>query len=448
MGAVGTCENLKLMRQEGFDFILTLLAFSYSIPVPKVPKSVTVSHPNNIPLCRTIFEFYTCTSVSFLVHCLWKFFFSLSWDVKRTIGRQTSQNGEGGSVSEILKQTIDNMKAIMPEVEEIFNLRYRMLYLVSYMQPIGRRNLSIKLNITERVIRKEAMELKTTGLIAFTGEGMMITDKGYEILEYFKDYFDDFVGIKALEQRTKEVLGIRDVLLVPSDQDPELVLREIGRTAAAYMLHHLDAIKAIGLTGGSSVYHVVEAMKSLNVKAEYGNVSVVPARGGLGSISEHQANTLAERLARKIGGKYETLYMPDFLSEMSIEVLMNEPAIKKALDRINTIDFLVFGIGMADVMAQRRSLEEPQIASIKDKGAVAEAFGFYFNQEGEIVYEISTIGISLDTFKGLEHLIGVAGGEEKAEAIVSVCRLNRNLILVTDEKAARRIIEEFKEEKK
>lgn len=351
-------------------------------------------------------------------------------------------------MSELLKQTIENMKALMPEIEESFNLRYRMLYLVSYMQPIGRRNLSLKLSITERVIRKEAMELKETGLITFTGEGMMITEKGYEILEYFKDYFDDFVGIKALELKTKELLGIRDVILVRADDDHSLILKEIGRTAAEYMQHHLDEIHAIGLTGGSTVFHVVDELCKFNFKPEYTKVSVVPARGGLGSVSEHQANTLAERLARKIGGKYETLYMPDFLSEMSIEALMNEPSIRKTLDMINNIDFLVFGIGMANVMATRRSLEEPEIASIKDKGAVAEAFGFYFNQEGDIVYEISTIGISLDTFKGLKHLIGVAGGEEKAEAIVSVCRLNRNLILVMDEKVAKRIIEEFKEEVK
>lgn len=347
---------------------------------------------------------------------------------------------------EQLKKAIENMKALMPEIDEVFSLRYRMLYLVSYMQPIGRRNLSMKLNITERVIRKEALELKETGLIGFTGEGMVITEKGYEILEFFKDYFDDFVGIKALEIKTKEILGIRDVILVPDDEDHELVLKEIGRSAAEYMQHHLDDIHSIGLTGGSTVYHVVDALSRMPVKADYPKISVVPARGGLGSVSEHQANTLAERLARKIGGKYETLYMPDFLSEMSIEALMNEPTISKTIHMINNIDFLVFGIGMADVMAQRRSLAEPQIKSIQDKGAVAEAFGFYFNQEGDIVYEISTIGISLDTFKGLKHLIGVAGGEEKAEAIVSVCRLNRNLILVMDEKVAKKIIEEFKED--
>ena len=72
---------------------------------------------------------------------------------------------------------------------------------------------------------------------------------------------------------------------------------------------------------------------------------------------------------------------------------------------------------------------------------MAESFGYYFNKDGEIVYEISTIGIDLQIFKNLNHIIAVAGGVEKAEAIIAISKLNPNLVLVTDEQTAKKIQE-------
>jgi central glycolytic genes regulator len=82
------------------------------------------------------------------------------------------------------------------------------------------------------------------------------------------------------------------------------------------------------------------------------------------------------------------------------------------------------------------------IDTMLDKGAVAEAFGYYFNQEGEIVHEISTIGITLEKFKSLDNIIAVAGGKEKVEAIIAISKLNNKLVLFTDESVAKTILEQ------
>ena len=44
--------------------------------------------------------------------------------------------------------------------------------------------------------------------------------------------------------------------------------------------------------------------------------------------------------------------------------------------------------------------------------------------------------ITLDEMKGIDRIIGVAGGAKKAKAILSVIRNIKNTILVTDESAA------------
>jgi central glycolytic genes regulator len=46
----------------------------------------------------------------------------------------------------------------------------------------------------------------------------------------------------------------------------------------------------------------------------------------------------------------------------------------------------------------------------------------------------------------LKHIIAVAGGAEKAEAIISISKLNEALVLVTDEQAAEQILKTYEEE--
>lgn len=338
------------------------------------------------------------------------------------------------------------LQAVTPEIAELLEVRYNILKTVCYQQPIGRRNLSIALRLTERVLRKEAEILKENGLLEFSSEGMNISDSGLRILEGLGMFFHDVRGLRHLERKLEEVLSIRKVIVVPSETgNRDAALRDIGKAAAGYLKTILPDGKVLGITGGTTLYHLIEAYRREGKRQE--DLIVIPARGGLGDKVEYQANTLTEKLAKKLDVSYKQLYTPDFLSKLSIETLMNEPLIREIIELVERIDVLVFGIGKAETMARRRNLSREEIDVILGKGAVAEAFGYYFNQEGQIVYELSTIGISLEQFKLLRHLIAVAGGAEKAEAIIAISKLNPSLVLVTDEQAANQILSTYEEEK-
>lgn len=335
------------------------------------------------------------------------------------------------------------LRTIAPEVIEILESRYQILNIVNYLQPIGRRSLSTKLEMTERVIRKEANLLKEQGLLDFSLEGMTLTEQGEQALGTLKFFFHDLKGLKALEEKLETLLNIKKVVIAPAalDDEPSMVIKDIGRFGAEYVRSMLHQSSIVGITGGSSVYSVIDNIKK--EKTPFDELTIVPARGGVGKKAEFQANTLVEKFANRIGSQYKLLYTPDFLSKDAIDSLMNEPEIKDIMSYIDKIDLLIFGIGDALTMAKRRSLNSQEIGIIETKGAVSEAFGYYFNRDGEIVHEISTIGISLEKFKTMDNLIAVAGGDDKSEAIVSICRLNPHLVLVTDENVARNIINTF-----
>jgi central glycolytic genes regulator len=91
-------------------------------------------------------------------------------------------------------------------------------------------------------------------------------------------------------------------------------------------------------------------------------------------------------------------------------------------------------------MSRRRGLADEKTQELLEKGAVAEAFGYYFDKNGEIIYITPTMGLNYNDVTSIKNVIGVAGGKNKAEAIIATKTHNDTEVLITDEGAAKEII--------
>ncbi len=91
-------------------------------------------------------------------------------------------------------------------------------------------------------------------------------------------------------------------------------------------------------------------------------------------------------------------------------------------------------------MVERRKLSDEKAKDIMDKKAVGEAFGHYFNKKGEIVYKLNTVGIDMKSFKNKRETIAVFAGRKKAEAFIPISKINKNIVLITDEESAKEIL--------
>ena len=164
---------------------------------------------------------------------------------------------------------------------------------------------------------------------------------------------------------------------------------------------------------------------------------VVPARGGVGEVVEYQANVIASVLAERWHGSYKMLHLPDGLSKDSLDMLVTlEPQIKEISELIHRTDVLVFGIGQALHMADVRHIPEGVRRQLVDGDAVGEALGQYCSMDGSIVYATNNIGLSLRDIVNITHVVAVAGGFDKASAIISVMRSCKKGILIIDDQAA------------
>lgn len=343
-----------------------------------------------------------------------------------------------------MEEILKLQQKIVPELIELLEKRYNILRTIYYNQPVGRRILANNLELGERIVRTEINFLKSVNLIEVGTPGMTVTPEGEKIIDKLKSFIHEIKGLSDIEAVIKEKLSVKDVIIVPGDmEEDKTVMKELGRAAANYLKSVIKNNDIIALTGGSTIKEVIDNMPRIN---NVHNILVVPARGGMGKQVEIQSNTLAANLAHKVSGNYKMLHVPDNLSDRALDTMLNETDIKDIMENIKKADVLIYGIGRADEMARRRGVTTERIADLISIGTVGEAFGCYFNRKGEVVYSTPTVGINNNDIRKIDYPVAVAGGKNKAEAIVATEKGNERGVLITDESAAREILSIVKDE--
>ena len=169
--------------------------------------------------------------------------------------------------------------------------------------------------------------------------------------------------------------------------------------------------------------------------------TILPARGSMGNHVEFQANYIAAAVAAKTHSSYRMIHLPEGVSESALRLMFESDAqARENVAMTSQAQVVVFGIGRADKMAKQRGMTDHQRQTLETLGARGESLGCYCSLDGRILYGSNNIGISLKDIKHHPHVIAVAGGASKAEAIVAVMRTCRTGILVTDEGAAEKMM--------
>jgi len=336
-----------------------------------------------------------------------------------------------------MKRLFKIQQKIVPELAAKAQQRYNILRGIYYNQPIGRRVLADLLGLSERKIRNDLEFFDKNGFIEISPSGTRITRSGEEFLVELDEYIKELRDISYLEKRLENILSLKKVKLVNGAVPVDDIKTEIGRMASQLLQEELKDGDILAVTGGSTLARVASEM---NFSSEPLDITVVPGRGGLGESVEIQANTIAAQIANKLGGVYHLLHIPDNISKENIYRIVKEPSIQKTLHILKKANILIHGVGTAQDMAARRGMNKEEISELIEMGAVGEAFGFYFNSEGEIIYSSSSVGLNLDDLLSINKVIVVAGGENKAEAILAAVSPEYQDILITDEVTARKII--------
>ena len=328
--------------------------------------------------------------------------------------------------------------ALIPELPLLIEQRYHMLKLIKASGPVGRRTLSSVSGYSERETRTMLDLLKEQELVHIAKDGVSTTEKGIEVLFALHDTMEERSGRRQLANELAERLGILKVHVVEGDSDDSpLTKKLLGMQAAKQFRSRIKGNEIVAVTGGSSV----AAIPSFMQQDELPDVQFVAARGGVGEEIGLQANMIAASFAETCQATYKAFYYPDTLSEEAHAVFQHEPAAKEMLELYSRTDCVIHGVGNATKMAVLRNSPEEEQQILQDRQAKGEAFGFYFNQQGEIVHRIRTVGIQMEQLQDVPLVLTVAGGASKAEALLSyLASAPSQTILVTDEGAAENML--------
>lgn len=319
---------------------------------------------------------------------------------------------------------------IAPEMMIVLKERYTLMNHLAYDEPMGRRTLALATELPERTIRSHVDTLRSNGLVDITKPGIVLTTEGHQIVPTLRNILYELEKLGDLERRLQRSLGIERVIITPTDGS--LMLKQLGFRAAKIVQDLVKPDSIVAVSGGSTMAAMAEEMPSTVL-----HPIVVPARGGVGEVVEYQSNVIASVLAERWHGNYKMLHLPDGLSKDSLQMLVTlEPQIKEISELIHSTDVLVFGIGQALRMAHIRHIPQSVQDELERGGAVGEALGQYCSIDGSVVYATNNIGLSLEDIQKIPHVVAVAGGFEKASAIISIMRACKKAILIIDEQAA------------
>lgn len=333
------------------------------------------------------------------------------------------------------------IEAIAPDILSVIQERYRILQNIYWMQPVGRRTLAESVDMTERVLRTETDLLRKLNLIDSSKSGMMLTQKGEEVYSRLGSLMEQLFRVRQLEKRLATYFGIDRCLITGGDSDQQVkVINEFGHLLTEALDNHLpNGHNIIAVMGGTTMAKIARELS--NLETEQRENTFVPARGGIGESVNVQANSICAEMATRSNGNYRALYVPEQLSKATYQSLMREPSILEVLTLISEANCVIHSIGKALHMAARRKMTEEEILMLKQKNAVAESFGYFFDEEGEVVYKIPRIGLQLKDIKNIPYVFAIAGGKSKTKAIRAYMKnAPKQTWLITDEAAANQIL--------
>jgi len=253
------------------------------------------------------------------------------------------------------------------------------------------------------------------------------------------------------ESRLSAIFDISDVIVVPAVlEDAQSLIDAIGAATGRYLQDHIRDGDKIAVGGGTTMLSLVRQL----VPDRSYNVKVLPIEGGLKGNIVTDVNYVVSELARLLGGTAQALHAPAFLdSAEERDLLINLSDISQVLELARKADIVIFGMGHCNEnsrYAMFTGLSVDEMCSIREKyGGVGEIGSMIYDIRGKPTgpeFANRVVGLSLQDLKNIPLKIGIAGTPEKALPIYAALVGGYIDILVTDELAAKAVLEIFDRE--
>ncbi|MDR1824671.1 MAG: sugar-binding transcriptional regulator [Bifidobacteriaceae bacterium] len=256
--------------------------------------------------------------------------------------------------------------------------------------------------------------------------------------------------MEALERALVRRLGLVDCRVVVAPRGDPGSVEHLGRAAAGYLQVLLQDGMTVGVSQGRALAATAKYLEPNRAQ----HLEVVQI---IGAMAAENLNTDSPGIARALAKAYEAtcryLHVPLVVDDAHTrDVLMRDRSLAQILQLATRADVALIGIGTLD--PRDRSplfdglLSGKEASAIRAAGGVGHICGEHFDAQGrrlDIDINNRVVGIGLGALRRIPRVVAMAGGAAKAQAMVAAARGGFYDTLITDDKAAARILQQADE---
>lgn len=315
---------------------------------------------------------------------------------------------------------VDNQLQTLVEVARLY-----------YEQELTQTEIGRRLSLSRSTVSRMLQRARDAGIVTIT-------------VNY------DVVRDRALEEALKSAFSLRETRVLSSARrSADSIHNGLGKLGANLLEESLNDNSTLGVSYGRSLANTVEQVRPRLSEG----LTVVPVIGALGSDNPLiEGIDLTRQLATKLGARYRYLHAPLLVEDRRTrDLFLQEPTVNDVLQIAAKANIVLIGIG--SLQAQSSGIIWTGYITRKERdwlhniGVVGHMCAQFFDVEGKILdigLNHRSISIGLQALRQIDNVIAIAGTADKASAILGA--LNGGYIdsLVTDDRAARQVLELMK----
>lgn len=250
-----------------------------------------------------------------------------------------------------------------------------------------------------------------------------------------------------LELEIQNKYKIDQVIIVDvvDENNEEQIKQTIGAAAAHYLQTTIREDDFLGISSWSShIRAMVDKLHPLNIKAK----GVIQLLGGVGTNGNVNATILTHTLANYLN--CDAFLLPSQSIEMSKEYfdhVMGTDEVKQVVSKFKEVSMAIIGIGELTPSSLLKNsgnyYNESMLKNLESKGAVGDICLHYFDKKGKPILspdEDTAIGMQLNEIISCPHVVALAGGRRRAQAIKGALMGGYVDVLITDKVVAEMLV--------
>lgn len=290
-----------------------------------------------------------------------------------------------------------------------------------YIEGLTQNEISEALNLSRMKVIKYLEKAKTNNVIQFKINLEEIDNLG-------------------LQNKIKEKYHLKDIIIVPTSNQHNIESLTIA--AARYIEDRITSDTMLSIGYGEAVSRT---LGHLRISTKY-KVTFVSLSGG---VKFYMPTAIDTRSDYYTNPNYNHYIVPSPLivsSKNIAEHLLKEQSVCKILDMIPYTNLTVIGIGALNdraTLIKEGFFNTNDFEILKSKGAVGDLLCQFYDINGNVLdlnFHKQLISTEIDVLKSLNHVVAVAGGLEKKDAIIGALRGGYVDVLITDETVAQGLI--------